>query len=127
MQSTYLRSTLVAFSSMVEEEDPMAVAQASHYLSLCYAHVRGTKVAQLLAQRATDILHRNNIRFVMPNGDDSPPRFSEEAHERAAFLCHMIYSKTFQSLVSQPFRGKFDEQVVYELSVSSSLGFYVFD
>lgn len=108
IQALHLHFTLEAFHTMKEEDDPFALAQANFFMGMAYGHIQKIHVAARYLKRSVGIVRRNRIRFIpMLSGDEtndlcSLPPFSEEVHERAAFLAQMLYSEIVVYLLGQP-------------------------
>lgn len=106
LQAGYLRSTLDAFSSMKEEDDPLSLAQACWSMSVVQGVVQQPNAFRQF-KRCLDILRRNRIRFVpLPTDislhDCSLPAFTEHVHERAAFLAQTVFAEAFIYISGQP-------------------------
>jgi hypothetical protein len=111
-QAFHLRRTLKSFASMREEDDPFNFALANFYMGLSNGYIQNVKTSIRLLRRSVEVVRRNGIRFVpISSGDacqqhhdslSSIPEFSEDVHERAAFLSQMLYTESFLFLAGQP-------------------------
>lgn len=108
----HLQSTLEALTTMKEEDDPISLARAYWAMTIVYAFPSAIRAAQRYLLRAVEIIRRNNIRFVRYLADSgsqlelSVPSilepFSEEVHERVAFLADMLHVETYIYIAGQP-------------------------
>lgn len=128
IQSAHLQLALDALGTMREEDDPFSLAQANFFMGMAYGHTQVIASAKQYLMRAVQITRRHNIRFVPMSEEGSPhspPEFTEEVHERVAFLAHMLHLETAMYLVDKPPSAppgvNFEEHIEYQLPVSASL------
>jgi hypothetical protein len=136
IQAIHLRLALEALATMVEEDDPFSLARAYHYMAMAYAYTRNVRYSKHCLRKSVDIIQRRKIRCVAITVGDSTqrepdvlppvPPFTEEVHERVAFLAQMLYAGTFVYLVGQPevFESGFDDGFDFGLPVCVSLLFF---
>lgn len=129
-QAGHLMSTLEAFASMREENDPFSLAQASWTMCIVYTHPQNLAMARRHLKMSMDIVQRNNIRFV-PNSkgrtsshaeiSNFVPVFTEAVHERTAFLANLVHAETFIYLAAQPGGGYYPDNSSYEAELGVSI------
>lgn len=119
------------------------MAQANFLMGMAYGHIKDISSAKKWEAgkrcgtrylrnprafiRAVEITRRYNIRFVPASEEgrlDSLPEFTEEVHERVAFLAHILHLETAMQLVDKPLPkpsgANFKEHIEHELPVSRS-------
>jgi hypothetical protein len=96
---------------MREQDDPISLARAFWAMAIVYTFPSSIRAAERYLLRSVDIIRRHNLRFVpMSTGDTTQqvgissfiPPFSEQLHERIAFLADMLHVETFLYIAGQP-------------------------
>jgi hypothetical protein len=136
IQAVHLRLSLEALATMVEEDDPVSLARANHFMAMAHAYTRNVRSSKYYLRKTVDIIQRRQIRCVPISRTDSAhheskvltkvPPFSEEVHERVVFLAQMLYAGTFVYLAGQPegFGSAFDDSFDFGLPVCAA--FFLF-
>jgi hypothetical protein len=111
---------------MREEDDPFCKAQAWIFMASASIFTHNITRAKHYLRRVVEIVKRNGIRFVLSRlnaGDpeDATVGYTEEAHERAAFMAQLLYWLTYLYLLdghSEVYRDELERQFRDELPVS---------
>jgi hypothetical protein len=103
-QGELLQATYEALKIMRPEDDPLAYAQAQIHMCMAVMSVGNTKVAISHLRKGANTIRCFQIRFVPRGvgGDGNAVQeaggYSEEAHERAAFLSKILHFETYLAL-----------------------------
>jgi hypothetical protein len=107
---------------MREEEDPFRKAQAWIFMASASIFTHNITRAKHYLTRVVEIVKRNGIRFVsgLNEGDDGMVGYTEDMHERAAFMAQLLYWLTYLYLLdghSEGYRDELERQFRDELPV----------
>lgn len=103
-QQELLRATYEALGTMRPEDNPLAYAQAQIYMSMGVMNTGNVKIAMSHLKKGANTIRNFNIRFVPEGvcGNENVSQevggYSEEVHERAAFLSKILHFETYLSL-----------------------------
>jgi hypothetical protein len=127
MEAMNMQLAMEALASMREEDDPFQLARAYGFLAMAFLYTHNLAIGKRYMRRVFEIVNRNNIRFVPLSGDLDGflpiPEFSEDVHERAAFLSQMVYTEfdlQFVAGIPADFCFDLEDQFRYELPVRTS-------
>lgn len=108
-----------ALASMREEDDPLLLAQAYHYLFFGFLHGRSLTPGKRFLRRSATIVKKYGIRFVPISSSDASiqsstlsstvPPFSDDVWERAVLLAKLVYSEIHLQLITGQSDGVCDE------------------
>ena len=102
-QAELLRATYDSLDTMRPEDDPLAFAQAQIYMSMGVMNTGNIKIAMNHLRKGADTIQSFNITFVPQTAGGSENfvqeigGYSEEAHERAAFLSKILHFEAYLS------------------------------
>jgi hypothetical protein len=110
IQAVHLKSTLDSLASMKEEEDPLQVAQANFWMGRACVYAQRLRWATHYLKKSVQIMRRNNNLLPTSKEDSTQaanlgfpaPEFSEEVHERAAFLAQALSYEICIYFAGQP-------------------------
>lgn len=95
-----------ALLDVEEQGDTYVLAQACYCMFVAFMHTGNPHNAKCYLRKAVSLAHKHRIRFLMEtDGEFSttlchPLQYSEEAHERSAFLARLIHSETVLQLTT---------------------------
>lgn len=108
----HFQLTLAALATMKEEDDPLALARAYWAMTIAHVFPSSVSAAQRYLFKSMEVIRRNNLRFIRCAADNgsqldsivSPvvEEFSEEVHERVAYLADMLHVETYVYIAGQP-------------------------
>lgn len=124
IQTKHLHLTCASLLDIKEEADPFMCALANHFMALICYYTHALRHGERYRRRVMEIIQRNNIRFV-PSSDTGDIgsgilEYSEEVHERAAFLAEQIYTETDIHMIigyREELCGDVEQQFRFELPV----------
>lgn len=104
LETIYLHETMDALERMQENDDPQAFAHANFLVAEMYFYTQFIDAGLHYLAITAEVVVRHNIRFApncrVENVDPSDfIRYSEDVHERAAFLAQLIYVETCLALL----------------------------
>lgn len=103
MINTYLESLWQSMADIEQQDDPFVLAQACNNVYVSFMHMGHFINAKCYLRRTISIVNKHRIRFL---GDEDPfvvlrpLQYSEEAHERSAFLARLIYAEVVLQLTT---------------------------